>query len=197
MRKVSPDSGDMDRMPMRDGEAARQARRAGRTLKLAFVAVGVTVVATLVMSAGVISRLPSTGTAHAGATSSLFYHATSERSIPASADGQIHTEAKINDRHIHFRVDQAETQLLLTLNDARAAGLTKSALDYSQRVKTSAGEAPAAPVLIPYMQFGTLTLFNVKAVVVDASLPESILGTEFLGRFQSFEMLPGKMVLRW
>ncbi len=88
-------------------------------------------------------------------------------------------------------------RLLLTLADARTAGLAKGPLSYSAKAMTADGEISVAPVLIPYFEFGTLTLFNVQAAVADASLPESILGMDFLKRFQSYDMQPGKLVLRW
>jgi len=200
MRNTGFEPRDMARASTGGESSQRLVKRPGSTLRMALVAVGVTVMATLVMAGGVISRLPHSGTgaaAHANPISTLFYHPMNQRSFPASSDGQVYFDAKVNDRHIHFRVDQTVSKSLLTVDDARAAGLTKNSLTYSARAMTPDGEVPAAPVLIPFLQMDTLTLFNVQAMVVEGSLPVSIVGTDFLDRFQRVETHPGQLVLHW
>lgn len=200
MRKASFESDEVTRRPAESAWSKRRAARPGRTLTMALVAAGITVLATFAMS-GAVNHAPSFGAsaaAHSGSTTTLFYHATNEQSFLASADGQIYFDAKVNDHRLHFRVDQKVPKLLLTLADARTAGLAKDSLTYSGRAMTADGEIPVAPIMIPYLEFGTLTLFNVQAVVADStSLSESILGMDFLKRFQSYDMQPGKLVLRW
>jgi clan AA aspartic protease (TIGR02281 family) len=196
---MSKASFESDEAPPQPVEANRPGRP-GRTLTMALVAACITVLATLAISGTVITRAPTIGAkaaTHSGSSTTFFYHASNEQSFRARTDGQIYLDAKVNDRQVHFRVDQTVSRLLLTPSDARAAGLTQTALNYSGRAMTANGEVAIAPVTIQYLQLGTLTLFNVQAAVAETSLPESILGMDFLKRFDSYEMKPEKLVLHW
>ena len=62
---------------------------------------------------------------------------------------------------------------------------------------TPAGEMPVAPVIIPMMTINQLTLFNVKAVVTESPLSTSVVGKDFLKRFDSYDMRREELVLRW
>jgi len=181
-----------------DGSKRRPVRP-GRSLVTALVIAGVTIAVSLMISAAVShsSWRVAGGSVRAGTGSTLFYHATHEQSLAARSDGTIYLDATANEHRVHFRVDEGVSKLLLTPYDARAAGLTQSELNYSGRALTANGEVRIAPVTIRALHFGTLTLFDVQAAVAETSLPESILGMDFLKRFDSFEMQPGKLVLRW
>jgi clan AA aspartic protease (TIGR02281 family) len=174
--------------------------RPGRTLTMALIAAGATVLLSLALADAVVSHVPESiakNAPPADSSSTLFYHASHEQVLRRSSDGGIYLNADVNERALRFRVDPAASAILLTPSDARAAGLSEGSLTYSGRAKTSAGEVRTAPVTIQYLHFGTLTLFNVPAAVADTSLPDSILGKDFLKRFQSFEQRSGELVLRW
>lgn len=167
---------------------------------MALTLAGMTIVSSLLISGAVVSRIPSAGAggpANVGTVNTFFYHAMHEQSLRQSTDGEIYLDAQLNDRSLHFRVDPAQAKLLLTPSAAQVAGLTDGPLTYSGRATTADGEIRTAPVTIRYLHFGTLTLFNVHADVAESPLPESVLGMDFLTRFQSFEMRQGNLVLRW
>jgi clan AA aspartic protease (TIGR02281 family) len=174
--------------------------RPGRTLTMALIAAGATVALSLALAGAVVSHVPEPvgkNAPQAGNSSTLFYHSSHEQVLRRNSDGEVYLDAEVNERALHFRVEPTASKVLLTPSDARAAGLTDGSLTYSGRAMTSAGEVRTAPVTIQYLHFGSLTLFNVPAAVADTSLPDSILGTDFLKRFQSFEQRPGELVLRW
>jgi aspartyl protease family protein len=167
---------------------------------MALTVAGVTIVSSLLISGAVVSRISSpsvSGLANVGTASTFFYHASHQQSLRQNSDGQIYLDAQLNDRSLHFRVDPTQSKLLLTPSAASAAGLTDGPLTYSGRAMTPDGEVRTAPVMIKYLHFGTLTLFNVQADVAESPLPESILGVDFLKRFESFEMRQGNLVLHW
>jgi len=198
-------------MEMFDADQTTQARvsqtrpsqaavRPGRTLRMALIAAGSTVVISLMVSGTVSSRLPSFKggrAAHPIATSTLFYHASFAQTLHGSGDGRIYLDAKVSGHTLRFRVDPAVSEVLLSADDARIVGLSKHEWDYSGHAMTSVGQVRTARVTIPDLQFGTLTLFNVEAAVTDSALTEPILGMSFLKRFQSFDLRQGDLVLRW
>jgi len=174
--------------------------RPGRTLAMALGAAAVMMLVSLGLSGVLISHAPAPAAGKAAAAhtdTTLFYKASHEQSLRRSADGRIYVDAEVNEHPLHFRIDQTESKLLMSPSAARMAGLAEGPLTYSGRAMTAAGEVRTAPVTIQYLHFNTLTLFNVPAYVADTSLPESILGMEFLKRFQSYQLLDDKLVLRW
>jgi len=181
-------------------DSARTPVRPGRTLGFALSAAGATIVMSLLLSGAVSSRISSLGgntPSRSGASTTLFYHPTHEQTFRGNPDGQVYLDAKANGHPLRFRVDGTVPNVLLSPDDARAAGLVSGAMNYSGSTTTTIGVVRTAPATIPYMQFGTLTLFNVEAVIADAPIPESILGAGFLKRFPSFELRQGDLVLRW
>jgi clan AA aspartic protease (TIGR02281 family) len=188
------------RLPSGAKRSPAPVARPGRTLAMALGAAAVMMVVSLAISGAVISHAPPPAAGKAAAAhgdTTLFYQASHEQSLRRSSDGQIYVNAEVNEHPLRFRIDATESKLLLSPSAARAAGLAEGPLTYSGRATTAAGEVRTAPVTIQYLHFNTLTLFNVPAAVADTSLPESILGMEFLKRFQGYQLLDDKLVLRW
>jgi clan AA aspartic protease (TIGR02281 family) len=130
-------------------------------------------------------------------SSTLFYHASSQMSFPRSGDGRYHLDTEMNERQVRFVVDPGTPTVMLSLDDARTAGIDTQKLSFSGRATTPDGEMRVAPVVIPMLTLKQLTLFNVSGVVAEGSLPTSILGLGFLKRFDSYEMRDEELVLSW
>ncbi|HLJ06398.1 MAG TPA: TIGR02281 family clan AA aspartic protease [Acetobacteraceae bacterium] len=132
-----------------------------------------------------------------GSSSTLFYHASNQMSFPRGRDGRYQIDAAINERAIRFVVDAGTPTVMLSRADARAAGIDIGKLSFSSKAVTPSGEMHVAPAIIPMFTLKQLTLFNVKAVVAEGTLSTSIIGLDFLKRFDSYDIGQDELVLRW
>jgi aspartyl protease family protein len=135
--------------------------------------------------------------AASSSSSTLFYRAASQMSFPRGGDGRYYVAAAMNEREIRFVVDAGTPTVMLSRNDARAAGIDISKLSFSSKVATPVGEMRAASVILPMLTVKQLTLFNVSAVIAEGALPSPILGLAFLKRFDSYDLREDELVLRW
>lgn len=97
--------------------------------------------------------------------------------------GHFLTPGQINGRAVRFMVDTGATTIALGQAEAQAIGL-----DYQQgqRVTMNTANGPSAGWLVTLsaVSVGEVTLANVQAVVMPASMPYVLLGNSFLSRFQ-------------
>lgn len=118
-------------------------------------------------------------------------------SIPKSKkDGQFWTDARVNNGIVKFLVDTGASSVALTPEDARRAGIKLDMLDYSVPIQTAGGENVAAYVNLRYISIGSVTVRNVRALVVPEGLNTSLLGMTFLGELQKVEATPHALILR-
>ena len=117
--------------------------------------------------------------------------------LPAGDYGHFHTEADINGRHIAVMVDTGASLVALTYEDARRAGISVGPSDFTHTAQTANGIARVAPVTIPRISIGDITLRNVAGVVSERGASErTLLGMSFLGRLSRVEMRAGSLVLQ-
>ncbi len=117
-------------------------------------------------------------------------------SITKSADGQFWAQSQVNGAYVKFLVDTGASTVALTLEDARKAGLSLNSLNFSHQVNTAGGTIPAAYVELKSVSVGTITLRNVKAVIIKDGLHTSLLGMSYLGQLQKVEATPQSLILR-
>ena len=86
--------------------------------------------------------------------------------------------------------------VFLTLEDARAAGISRGELLFSQRVDTANGPVRVAPVMLREIRMEQLSIEGVPAAVIE-NLDRSVLGMSFLKRLKSFEMREGALTINW
>ena len=115
--------------------------------------------------------------------------------VPRAPDGHYYLTAEINGEPVRFVVDTGATQIVLTKEDARRAGLDVDGLVYLGRANTANGEVRTAPVRLDRVTIGPIEDSNVRAVVNDGVMEGSLLGMEYLQRFSSVEIGGGKLVL--
>lgn len=94
-----------------------------------------------------------------------------------------------------FLVDTGATVVALDLEDARAAGLRTDTLVFNIPVQTAAGQAMAAPVIIPVLTLEGHAFSNVQALVMRGG-GQSLLGMSVLNQFDSMEMRQNQLILR-
>ncbi|WP_411838990.1 TIGR02281 family clan AA aspartic protease [Paracoccus sp. ME4] len=109
--------------------------------------------------------------------------------IPLGRGGHFHLEALLNGTPVDFMVDTGATSVALSRDDAQAIGLDLDRLNFSGVAVTANGRVATAPVTIGEFVIGDAVDRDVRAVVIDSDLPDSLLGMSYLRRFArvSFE----------
>ena len=115
--------------------------------------------------------------------------------LPRAADGHYYLTADVNGAPIRFVVDTGASQIVLTKADAETAGLATEELSFVGRAFTANGEVGTAPVRLERVEVGPLVDEDVRAVVNEGELDQSLLGMEYLQRFTSVEITNGTLVL--
>jgi len=118
-----------------------------------------------------------------------------EVSIPRAFDGHYYLTLEINGAPIRFVVDTGATDMVLTPQDATAAGLDTAQLRYTGRAMTANGMVQTAPVRLDLVEVGPISDRYVPAVVNGSPMQESLLGMSYLDRFDRIEITGGQMVL--
>jgi aspartyl protease family protein len=103
--------------------------------------------------------------------------------LPVGPGGHFLTAGQINGRAVRFMVDTGATTIALGQAEAQAIGL-----DYRQgqrvMMNTANGASAGWLVTLSAVSIGEVTVANVQAVVMPASMPYVLLGNSFLSRFQ-------------
>ncbi|MEP1586508.1 MAG: TIGR02281 family clan AA aspartic protease [Tateyamaria sp.] len=115
--------------------------------------------------------------------------------IPRSRDGHYYLTLDINGAPIEFIVDTGASEIVLNANDAKTAGLPAEDLVFLGRAATANGEVRTAPVRLDTVSIGPHTDTNVRAVVNDGELWQSLLGMGYLQNWGRIEIADGKMRL--
>ena len=93
-------------------------------------------------------------------------------------------------------LDTGASSVVLTREDAKAAGLPLEVLNYTVNIDTANGRARAAPVTLDRLAVGGLVERSVRALVAQpGQLKTSLLGMSFLNRLQSWEVRGDRLVL--
>lgn len=114
------------------------------------------------------------------------------------ADGRGHyvTPVEINHRRFEALVDTGASVVALRYEDARALGLVRPGDRFEVGVRTANGEGRARRVRLASVSVGTITLYDVDALVLEpGALATNLLGMSFLGRLARFEARRGELVL--
>jgi clan AA aspartic protease (TIGR02281 family) len=120
-----------------------------------------------------------------------------EYAVEADPSGHYLIEAAVNGAPVTFLVDTGASDIVLTLDDARRAGLRPGTLAFTQRFATANGEVRGAPVVLREVRIGQLRRFDVAASVNEAPLGVSLLGMSFLEQLSGYEVERGRLILRW
>jgi aspartyl protease family protein len=115
--------------------------------------------------------------------------------VPRSPNGHYYIQATVNDAPVRFVLDTGATSIVLTQEDAIAAGLDPSALNYFARAMTANGEVRTAPVRLDRLTLGSVTDQNVRAVVNAGEMSESLMGMTYLQRWGRIEIAGNTLTL--
>jgi aspartyl protease family protein len=117
--------------------------------------------------------------------------------VARTSAGDFAISAQINGARIAMVLDTGASSVVLTPDDAKAAGLPLQVLDYTVSIDTANGRTHAAPVTLDRVAIGGLEERSVEALVVQpGQLKTSLLGMSFLNRLQSWQVSGDRLLLR-
>jgi aspartyl protease family protein len=115
--------------------------------------------------------------------------------VPRSVDGHYHLTVEINGAPVDVMVDTGATDLVLTMQDAKAAGIDIGSLRFSEQAMTANGLVATAPVRLASVRLGDVVQENVRASINGGEMSGSLLGMSYLERFGRIEISGGRLVL--
>lgn len=115
--------------------------------------------------------------------------------LPRAPDGHYYLTAHVNDVPVRFVVDTGASQIVLTQEDAERAGIDTGQLAYAGRAYTANGTVRTAPVRLHSLNVGPFSDSDVRAVVNEGEMGQSLLGMAYLQRWSSVEIGGGKLTL--
>jgi aspartyl protease family protein len=110
--------------------------------------------------------------------------------------GDFAITAQINGARVAMVLDTGASSVVLTRDDAKAAGLPLEVLNYTVNIDTANGRTRAAPVTLDRVAIGGLVERSVGALVAQpGQLRTSLLGMSFLNRLQSWQVSGDRLQL--
>jgi aspartyl protease family protein len=117
--------------------------------------------------------------------------------IGRANDGDFAVKAQINGARVQMVLDTGASSVVLTREDAKAAGLPLEVLNYTVNIDTANGRAKAAPVRLDRVTIGGLEERSIEALVAQpGQLKMSLLGMSFLNRLQSWQVSGDRLTLQ-
>jgi aspartyl protease family protein len=116
--------------------------------------------------------------------------------VARAFNGDFDISARINGARVAMVLDTGASSVVLTREDAKAAGLPLEVLAYTAVIETANGRTRAAPVRLDRVAVGDLVERSVDALVAQpGQLKTSLLGMSFLNRLQSWEVRGDRLLL--
>jgi aspartyl protease family protein len=117
--------------------------------------------------------------------------------VPVGPGGHFYLEARVDGEPIRFVVDTGASAVVLDPEDARRIGLGPERLRFTERFRTANGLVRVAPVTLRELRIGQLAMPYLPAVVNEAPIGVSLLGTSFLARLAAWRVEGGRLHLEW
>ncbi|HAT85555.1 MAG TPA: TIGR02281 family clan AA aspartic protease [Rhizobiales bacterium] len=117
--------------------------------------------------------------------------------FPRSGNGHFMVLAKVNGREVPMLVDTGATSVVLSYEDAQAAGLNPEGLQFSTPVSTANGRTKAARLMLNSVDVGGIHRGRVPAMVSQpGALRESLLGMSYLEKLGSWSVSNDRLTLQ-
>lgn len=115
--------------------------------------------------------------------------------IPRAIDGHYYLTLKADDVPVQFVVDTGATNIVLSRQDAKRIGLDPDGLRYLGVAQTANGQTRTARTVLTTLALGPIMERNVAVWVNEGEMEGSLLGMDYLQRFDRIEISDGKLVL--
>ncbi len=117
--------------------------------------------------------------------------------LSENSDGAFAVIGSVNGTPVQFMIDTGATDIVLSPDDAKRAGIDADSLRYAGGIETANGEGRGAPYIVDKLEVGPIKLLNVPVTVNGTKMRNSLLGMAFLRRMKSFEMSGRELTLRY
>jgi len=139
-------------------------------------------------------RVVGSSSSSSGRSSST-YNDGSTVELQRESDGHFYADVQVNGSNLHMLVDTGATGIALSRDDARAAGLATS-IGMNDVVGEGAdGAVHGEYVRLDNVSLGGTSASGLEAIVLNGG-SQSLLGQEFLAKFDSVEIRGDTMVLK-
>lgn len=115
--------------------------------------------------------------------------------LPRAPDGHYYMTAQVNGHPTRFVVDTGATEIVLSRQDAEAAGIAPEDMIFSGRAFSANGPVATAPVRLDTLTIGPIEDRGVRAFVNDGDMRLSLMGMSYLNRYSKIEITDGALVL--
>lgn len=117
--------------------------------------------------------------------------------VPRSSDRHFNLTMRLNGEPIDFVVDTGATDMVLSLADARRAGINPDDLAFAGTARTANGTVSTAWTTIDQVAIGPVIFDNVRVAVNGGEMSGSLLGMSFLDRFDRVEIAGNRLRLEY
>jgi aspartyl protease family protein len=114
--------------------------------------------------------------------------------IKQSSNNHFMIDVLVNDKPIVFMVDTGATSVVLSLDDAKNAGIDISKLNFYREVFTANGTVKVADAKVD-IKIGGFELQNFSVLVNPSDATDSLLGMSLLNKFESISFKDDTMML--
>lgn len=115
--------------------------------------------------------------------------------VPRQRDGHFYLTLQINGHPIEFLVDTGATQVVITKSDADLVGIDVANLAFLGTAYTANGPVNTATVRLNTVQLGEITDSDIRALVNEGELDQSLLGMSYLGLYARIEITGDALIL--
>lgn len=115
--------------------------------------------------------------------------------LPRAFDGHFYATLRMNGQPIDFIVETGANNIVLTKEDAARIGVEMNALRFYGRAMSANGEVRTAPARIAKVELLGVQDFGVEVWVNEGEMPRSLLGNDYLQRFEKIEISRNQLVL--
>lgn len=116
--------------------------------------------------------------------------------ITRADDGHFHVDVEANGVSVRFLVDTGATGTVLTMSDARRAGIDVDTLAFNRPVQTANGTAYYASATLDRLVIGPHRLSDVPVgVMPEQAIDTGLLGMSTINRFSAWRVEGDQMVL--
>jgi len=115
--------------------------------------------------------------------------------VPMGPDGHYHLTLRLDGTPVHFVVDTGASNVVLTARDAARIGIDPGDLRFGGFARTANGTVQTARVVIGEISLGGRADRNFPVCVNSGEMDLSLLGMDYLSRFERIEIADGRLVL--
>ena len=110
-------------------------------------------------------------------------------------DGHFYADALVNGASVRFIVDTGATTVTLSRADAQKAEISMADGDFTGKANGAGGPVRFKPVILDSLSVGPVQSDRLQAAIVEGDLNISLLGQNWLKRFENIRITGDTMIL--